>query len=156
MARRERLSPELQLACEAKITEGKTLREISKWLLDEHNVSYSYVSLSRLIKRKSETRKEMADAIIKPFMEKTLASDLELLENSLAELREIIKKAKKPLDKLRAYDRLDKFLKLSFKVKGITLPSAQDNIDEERDFEQLMKDLRLQGVFDKPEEPKDE
>lgn len=123
------ITPELALAIQERSAIGQSLRQIQEWLLNDQGIKYSHVSISRLISRTHKKREKMSQEILRPLLEKQLTNDLDILSSMIEECQTTIKLAKAKGDerlKLHAMDRMDKFLRMSFKVKGI-------NADDEKD-----------------------
>lgn len=106
----------------AKRSAGMPLRQLAQWLSETHGIHYSHITLMRFLDRMGLARKALTEQIITPFVEKSLQSDVEILEASVARLRDLAKRAKEAgnlEEELKIMDRINKFLTLSFKVKGI-------------------------------------
>lgn len=138
-----KITPEIMLAIQERAAMGHSLREISKWLKDKHDIVYSHISVKKVIDKNRKMRHEISQEILKPILEKRLTTDLDILESAIKECQDTIELAKSKGDqkmKMAALDRLDKFLRLSFKVKGIeTEDSEAEELD--LDYNKIMQDF---------------
>lgn len=115
------ITPALMLEIQERAAIGQSLRQIQEWLANQ-GIKYSHVSISRVIKKQRKQRETLSQEILRPLLEKQLTNDLDILAAMIEECQTTIKLAKAKGDerlKLHAMDRMDKFLRMSFKVKGI-------------------------------------
>ncbi len=135
------ITPEIMLAIQDRSAIGHSCRQIRDWLLKEYNITYSYVSVSKVINKSRSIRQQISEDILRPILEKRLTNDMEILDEALSDCRETIAFAKKNKDKallLKSLDRLDKFLRISFKVKGVAVDDT-DEIGEATGFKEMSK-----------------
>jgi hypothetical protein len=128
-----KLTPQIILEIQERSAAGISLRDTQTWLLESKGITYSHVSISRLLKRRRSTRTEMAEQTIKPLIEKLLTNDLNIMEGIIADCQATIDIAKKKGDqrlKLQAIGQMKQLLELSFKIKGI-------NTEEEKPVESV-------------------
>lgn len=127
------ITPEIMLEIQERSAIGHSLRDIKEWLLKEKQISYSRVSISRVINKQRAMRKELTEEIMRPILAEKINNDLEILDAMIEECKATISMAKVKGDqrlKLGAMDRMDKFLRLSFKVKGIETEDTKDQAVE--------------------------
>lgn len=111
---------------------GHSLRQIQEWLATQ-GIKYSHVSISRVVKKNRTERHELTKEILRPLLEKQLTNDLDILAAMIQECQTTITLAKADGDerlKLNAMDRMEKFLRMSFKVKGIETDDEKDSAVE--------------------------
>jgi len=120
---------------------GQSNRQISKWLLEEHKITYSYVSVHKLVKKHAEKQKELSEELLRPILSKRLNKDVEILENMIKECETTIKQARADDDKilvLKAIDRLTKLVAISFKVNGINTEDKDEVKEKEIDYNEVI------------------
>lgn len=138
-----KITPEIMLAIQERSAIGHSLRDISKWLKTAHNIDYSHLSVKRVVDKQRKERYVLSEEILRPILEKRLTSDMDMLDKALAECLLTIDLAKSKGDqklKMQALDRLDKFLRISFKVKGVPVDD-NDDIQAENDISKLVADF---------------
>lgn len=143
------ITPDLQLEIQNRAAVGWSARQISDWLLAEKGIKYSHVSVARRIKRSRSERKQYSEEILKPYLEKTLTSDLDLLEEIIRDARKVLKEAQKSVEPrlvLAAIDRLDKLLNTRRKFCGID--DSEDDNTETLDIN--YKEMAERFNFDTP------
>lgn len=146
------ITPELQLEIQNRAAVGWSARQISDWLHNEHGIKYSHVSVNRRIKKYRSERKQYSEEILKPYLEKTLTADLELLDEIIKDARKVLKDAQKvgePRLVLSAIDRLDKLLNTRRKFVGI-----DDKDDDTETVDINYKEMAERFNFDKPGQAK--
>lgn len=77
---RSKLTPELEQECVRKCAEGYTLRQVCAWLLTEHGIALSHVSLHRRIASKRGEVADIAKAIVREKVQTTLSPALDCLD----------------------------------------------------------------------------
>lgn len=115
------ITPALQLEIQNLAATGWSSRQISAWLKKEHGISYSHVSVSRRIVNHRSTREQYTEEFLKPYLEKTLTADLELLDLVIKDAEAIKVAALKtgePRLALSAIDRIAKLLYIRLKSVG--------------------------------------
>ena len=75
------IPPELVEAVLQKAAARVGTREISAWLLSEHGVSASHMTVARLVQREGVERADVAKTIARRQLSKSVATDLDRFEN---------------------------------------------------------------------------
>lgn len=75
-----KLTIELEREAVARCASGSTLREVSRWLRDEHGITISHQALSRRISRRSGEVADIAKAIVREKVQTTLSPALDCLD----------------------------------------------------------------------------
>lgn len=121
MTQQKFLEPEMVLEITNKAAMGWSYRQIQDWLMKQHNIKYSHVSIGRCVQKSIRKRKEYTEDILKPYLEKSLTSDLELLQDLIRDANKIKKDAMKTGEHrlaLSATDRLTKLVDMRLKMSG--------------------------------------
>jgi hypothetical protein len=115
------ITPEMVLDVTNKAATGWSYRQIANWLLTTHNIKYSHVSVARCVNQHIGKRRKLSEEILKPYLEKSLTSDLDLLDDLVKEAKRVMKFAKQtnePRLVLSAIDRLTKLADMRLKMSG--------------------------------------
>lgn len=134
------ITPEIMLEIQERSATGHSLRQIQDWLAKQ-GIKYSHVSISRVIKKSRQARHEITTDILRPLLKEHLTNDMDILSNMIAECQTTIDIAKTKGDqrlKLNAMDRMEKFLKMSFKLKGINTDD-EANQAVETDYNEVLE-----------------
>lgn len=121
MTNEKLITPEMVLDVTNKHAAGWSYRQISDWLMTAHKVKYSHVSVARAVQQNISKRRQLSEDILKPYLEKSLTSDLELLQDLIRDASRIKKEAMKsgePRLALAAIDRLTKLADMRLKMSG--------------------------------------
>lgn len=146
---KKNIPPDIVLQIQNRAANGNSYRSIGDWLLKEHGIKYSHVSIAKCVKQGREMRTDFAKEIVKPYLEKTLTKDLEEIDIQIAAAKAIIEQSridKEPRLELAAQDRLIKWLDLKRKFSGIDAPEEKNDhieinyIEMEKKFAALKKD----------------
>lgn len=124
------ITPQLMLQIQERSAMGHSLRDIQEWLSTQ-GITYSHVSISRIIKKQRTMRQELSTEILRPILAAQLTNDLDILADMIKECQQTIELAKTKGDqrlKLLAMARMKEFLVISFKVKGV---DTDDNQSED-------------------------
>lgn len=95
-----KIPKELEPEIIARTAQGASARQIADWLLADHGVSVKRQSVLAFLHRTGNERAEVAKAVVREVLTRTVTSDLEHLEEIRNELRERRKKAAEALDAL--------------------------------------------------------
>ena len=117
----KQIEPNMVLEITNKSALGWSFRQISDWLMKAHKIKYSHVSVARVVRQNVAQRRTLSEDILKPYLEKSLTSDLELLNDLIRDANRIKKEAMKngePRLALAATDRLTKLVDIRLKLSG--------------------------------------
>lgn len=81
-----RIPPALEDAVFAKAGEGLSSRQIVAWLLATHEVSTSHTTVSKLLAKRRTERADVAKAVVREQLGKSLNADIARLEEIRADL----------------------------------------------------------------------
>lgn len=143
------ITPDILLEMQNRAAVGWSTRQISEWLMKEKGIKYSHISVAKRIKKSRSERKQYSEEILKPYLEKTLTSDLDLLDEIIKDARKVLKDAQKgnePRLVLSAIDRLDKLLNTRRKFCGI----EDKDEDSTETVDINYKEIADRFNFDKP------
>lgn len=105
-----KIPPEREADILAKAGEGWPHHQIAAWLLSEHQVEVSRQAISKLLARVQGERSQVAKAIVREHLARTLTPDLDLLDEQTANVRELAKslfeRAKKNSKRVPRYLRV--------------------------------------------------
>lgn len=90
------IPPKFEADILAKAGEGLTTRAIAAWLKETHNVDTSHKTVAKLIARHRAERADVAKAIVREQLGKTVNADIARLEQIRAGLAKRAAKAKGP------------------------------------------------------------
>lgn len=72
----KKISPAIEKEILAKATEGATNRAIAEWLRGRHGLKISHQSVGKLLKQTRQARGEVAKAVVRDVLVKTVVGDL--------------------------------------------------------------------------------
>lgn len=133
MTLQKMLAPEMVLEIQNKAAMGWSYRQIQDWLMTQHKIKYSHVSIGRCVKKALSQRRQYTEEILKPYLEKSLTSDLDLLEDLIKDANRIKKDAMKSGEHrlaLAATDRLTKLVDIRLKMSGAHKESSSQETIE--------------------------
>lgn len=88
----KKISPALEKEILAKATEGASSRAIAAWLHTERGVKVSPQAVQRVLKLSSQTRAEVARAVVREKLSKTVISDLDRLGREQTRVEKLTKR----------------------------------------------------------------
>lgn len=153
MTMQKQLDPHLVLDIQNKAAMGWSYRQIQDWLLAQHQIKYSHVSIGRCVKKAISQRKQYTEEILKPYLEKSLTSDLDLLEDLIRDANRIKKDALKnnePRLALAATDRLTKLVDIRLKMSGAHKEDTSTIETIEIDWREMKDKFKLDKAGETP------
>lgn len=110
----------LEEAVLSKASAGWGCRQISEWLAKEHNVTASYVTVSRWLKRRRNERADIAKAVVREKIAGSVTRDVDRLELFVKKAMRIAKKNEHdPIVWAKVAEQVRKFTEAKLKACGL-------------------------------------
>lgn len=104
---------------------GLGCRQISEWLLAEHNVAASYVTVSRWLKRRRNERADIAKVVVREKVTSSVTKDIDRLELFAKKAMRIARACEhEPAVWAKVAEQVRKFTESKLKACGLDQPDG--------------------------------
>lgn len=147
MANVTKIPSKLAAVIMTKTTEGKSHTEIADWLLAEHSIKVSRMSVQRFCANRKKEHTAITNQIYTEAIARTAVSDMDVLAENMAILRSTRDKAvadEKTSDIIRSCAEIKSHVALKMNVVG---DNSESSMTDEKDE---LLDMILKSDTDKP------
>ncbi len=123
------ISVEVERDILKRSVDGSSCREIAEWLQKRHGIKKSREAISKLVSGHRKERGEVAKSVVREHLQRTLPSDLAILDEQVRSLRQLAqttRKKPKEIDQhLRVVDRLLRVIDTKLHYSGADTPDPE-------------------------------